>query len=443
MKKMILGLLCVACFGGLRAENVEFGRYFRDSTLRVDYILSGNAKEQHVALYESLCVPGWAGRRHKLDELPLAGNGSLEMRTAEGTLIYETSFSTLFQEWLVMEEAQTTARAFDLVLQLPYPKEAVSLTVRLKDMKGVVCAETTHPLDPADILIRKPKCEASWYYLHQGGTPAEAIDVAIVAEGYTAGEMDRFGEDARVAMESLFAHEPFKTLRDRFNIVAVPLESEQSGVSEPLDGIWRETPAASHFSTFYSDRYLTTRKLSRLYDRMAGIPFEHLIILANTDTYGGGGIYNAYTLTTARHEMFRPVVVHEFGHSFGGLADEYYDDTRSKGTYHTGVEPWEQNITTLTDFDAKWRDMLPEGCPVPTPVPEEARPKVVKVGNRYRHITIEGLENYPIGVYEGAGYNARGVYRPALDCRMKTNAATRFCPVCQRALERLIRFYTE
>lgn len=342
-----------------------------------------------------------------------------------------------------MEEAQTTARAFDLVLQLPYPKEAVTLTVRLKDMKGVVCAETTHPLDPADILIRKPRCEASWYYLHRGGSPAEAIDVAIVAEGYTAEEMERFGEDARVAMESLFAHEPFRTLQDRFNIVAVPLVSEESGVSEPLDGVWRETAVASHFSTFYSDRYLTTRKLSRLYDRMAGIPFEHLIILANTDTYGGGGIYNSYTLTTARHAMFRPVVVHEFGHSFGGLADEYYDDTLSEGTYHAGVEPWEQNITTLTDFDAKWRDMLPEGCPVPTPVPEQARPKVVQVGNRLRHITAEGLENYPIGVYEGAGYNARGVYRPALDCRMKTNGATRFCPVCQRALERLIRFYTE
>ncbi len=443
MKKLLFLLFCVTSLGGARAENTNFDRYFRDSTLRVDYILTGNASEQQIALYESICLPGWAGRRHNLDRLPLAGNGSLEMHTADGKLIYETSFSTLFQEWLVMEEAQNTARAFDLVLQLPYPKEPVSLTVKLKDMKGVICAQTTHPIDPADILIRKPKCEAQWHYLHQGGSPAEAIDVAIVAEGYTAEEMGTFEKDARAAMEALFSHEPFKTLKERFNLVAVPLVSQESGVSEPLDNVWRETPAASHFSTFYSDRYLTTRKLSRLYDRMAGIPFEHLIILANTDTYGGGGIYNSYTLTTAHHAQFRPVVVHEFGHSFGGLADEYYDDTLSEGTYHPGIEPWEPNITTLTDFDAKWRDMLPKECPVPTPVPDVAKPKIVKQGKRLRHVTPEGLDDYPIGVYEGAGYNAHGVYRPALDCRMKTNAATKFCPVCQRALERLIRFYTE
>ena len=159
----------------------------------------------------------------------------------------------------------------------------------------------------------------------------------------------------------------------------------------------------SNFSTFYSDRYLTTGNVKAVHDLLTGIPYEHIIILANTDEYGGGGIYNSYTLTTARHENFKPVVVHEFGHSFGGLADEYFydNDDISTSDYHAGIEPWEPNITTLADFGKKWEDMLKAGTPVPTPSAD--------------------AQLYPTGVYEGGGYVSKGVYRPADECRMRDN----------------------
>lgn len=249
-----------------------------------------------------------------------------------------------------------------------------------------------------------------------------AIDVVILAEGYAAEEMDTFFRHAEEARDALFSHEPFKSMANRFNIVAVGTVSKESGVSVPLENNWRDTPFGSHFSTFYSDRYLTTPNVFALYDALNGIDYEHLIILANTPTYGGGGIFNNYTLTTARHENFRPVVVHEFGHSFGGLADEYfYVGDVMDDTYPRDIEPWEPNVTSLVDFHGKWENLLPEGTPIPT----------------------EPTDSTRIGVYEGAAYSFKGLYRPYLDCRMKTNGAESFCPGCQQALRRLIEFYTE
>lgn len=236
--------------------------------------------------------------------------------------------------------------------------------------------------------------------------------------------MDLFYQDAEVATESLFSHDPFKSMKKRFNIVAVAAPSTDSGVSVPRLGEWKQTAFSSHFSTFYSDRYLTTRSVKSIHDALAGIPYEHIIILANTEEYGGGGIYNSYTLTTAHHPLFRPVVVHEFGHSFGGLADEYfYDNDIATDSYPLDMEPWEQNITTRIDFASKWEDMLAKDTPIPTPVSKQAQ--------------------YPVGVYEGGGYSAKGVFRPADNCRMRTNEYPAFCPVCQRALQRLIDFYTK
>ena len=222
----------------------------------------------------------------------------------------------------------------------------------------------------------------------------------------------------------MFMHNPFKNMKDKFNFVAVESVSIDSDVSVPRENEWRNTVLSSHFDTFYSDRYLTTSNVKDIHDVLAGVPYSHIIILANTDVYGGGGIFNAYTLTTTGHEAFGMVVVHEFGHSFGGLADEYYyeNDTFSD-TYPLSVEPWEPNITTLVDFDSKWKKLLKAETPIPTSVTDGAK--------------------YIVGVYEGAGYSAKKIYRPAVDCRMKTNTCKDFCPACQQALERLIKFYTE
>ena len=422
----ILGLGLMMLVPAARAQ--DFDTYFDDRTLRIDYSFAGNARSQSIYVSELLQSPGWAGRRHHLDELPLDGNGDITMRDKQtGTVIYRTSFSTLFQEWQGQEEATRTDRAFENTFLLPFPKTPAEVTIELRDYHHRTTAALTHTVDPTDILIRHlPKSEAPVRELHRGGTSRECIDVAIVAEGYTAGEMETFYRDAQAACRAILAHAPFDRLARRFNFIAVGAPSKDSGVSVPREGMWRRTAVGSNFDTFYSDRYLTTGHVRRLNDLLAGLPYEHIIVLANTQTYGGGGIYNFYTLTAAHHAQFAPVVVHEFGHSFGGLADEYFYDDQYTPMYPSDTEPWEPNLTTLKDFSSKWADMLPEGTPVPTPP-----------------VTDPARVYTQVGVYEGGGYSSKGVYRPATECRMKINEAPAFCPVCQRALERLIRFYTE
>jgi hypothetical protein len=425
MKKHILFLLCLIAVSSTRAQ--VFADHFADKTLRVDYIFNGNASGQAICLDGLSALPTWAGRKHHLAELPLQGNGQIVMRNAaSGKTIYTTSFSSLFQEWLETDEARNVTKGFENTFLLPYPLQPVEIEITLLDPRRNVRASMKHIVHPNDVLIeQKGNSHITPHkYLLHNDSPEKCIDVAILAEGYTLQEMQTFYEDADIACKSIFDHEPFKSMKKRFNVVAVASPSTDSGVSVPRLNEWKHTAFGSHFSTFYSDRYLTTSRVKAIHDALAGIPYEHIIILANTEEYGGGGIYNSYTLTTAHHPMFRPVVVHEFGHSFGGLADEYfYDYDVMTDTYPLDIEPWEQNISTQVDFAAKWKDMLSENTPVPTPA--------------------EVSENYPTGVYEGGGYSAKGIFRPAENCRMRTNEYPAFCPVCQRALRKIIEFYTE
>ena len=419
MKKHILFLLCLIAVASTRAQ--VFADHFADKTLRVDYIFNA------ICLDGLSALPTWAGRKHHLAELPLQGNGQIVMRNAaSGKTIYTTSFSSLFQEWLETDEARNVTKGFENTFLLPYPLQPVEIEITLLDPRRNVRASMKHIVHPNDVLIeQKGNSHITPHkYLLHNDSPEKCIDVAILAEGYTLQEIQTFYEDADIACKSIFDHEPFKSMKKRFNVVAVASPSTDSGVSVPRLNEWKHTAFGSHFSTFYSDRYLTTSRVKAIHDALAGIPYEHIIILANTEEYGGGGIYNSYTLTTAHHPMFRPVVVHEFGHSFGGLADEYfYDNDVMTDTYPLDIEPWEQNISTQVDFAAKWKDMLSENTPVPTPA--------------------EVSENYPTGVYEGGGYSAKGIFRPAENCRMRTNEYPAFCPVCQRALRRIIEFYTE
>lgn len=343
-----------------------------------------------------------------------------------GKTIYTTSFSSLFQEWLETDEAKEVVKGFENTFLLPYPLKPTEVEITLLDPRRNVRASMKHIVRPDDVLIAQKGTShiTPHKFLLQSGNLDQCIDVAILAEGYTPEEMEIFYQDANIACESLFAHEPSKSMKKRFNIVAAGSPSEDSGVSVPRLGDWKRTAFGSHFSTFYSDRYLTTPHVKAIHDALAGIPYEHIIILANTEEYGGGGIYNSYTLTTAHHPMFRPVVVHEFGHSFDGLADEYfYDNDVMTDTYPLDVEPWEQNISTRINFASKWEDMLVKDTPIPTPTDASAK--------------------YPVGVYEGGGYSAKGIYRPADNYRMRTNGYPTFCPVCQRDIRRIIEFYTE
>ena len=428
MRKLFLTLICAVAAVAVSAQS--FSDYFLNKTLRIDYIFAGNAENQIVALDELATTDGWAGRRVNLDKIPVRGNGELKLIDAKsGKTIYRTSFSSLFQEWLVTEEASQTTKSFEATFLVPFPKQEVFAEITLLDNKGEKQTSLRHRIEPDDKLIRNMNGRemAPHEYLLKSGSAEECIDIAIVAEGYAAKDMEIFMRDARTACDEIFRYEPFASHKEKFNVVAVKIESKQSDVSVPQDGVWRQTALNSNFHTFYSPRYLTTNSVHLIHDSLVGIDYEHLIILANTDTYGGGGIYNSYTLTTAHNPQFKPVVVHEFGHSFGALADEYFYEQadHTENTYDLKYEPWEQNITSLVDFESKWKDMLDKRTSVPTEPTDKRK------------------EKYIVGVYEGGGYMTKGMYRPAVVCRMRDNVATQFCPVCQRVIERIIIYNTE
>lgn len=409
MKKILIISLLSAIVICTSAQS--FNDWFEDRTLRLDYTFSGDNSQQQLYLDQLSSLPRWYGRRQHLAELPLQGNGQITVRDqASHQVIYRHSFSSLFQEWLSTDESKHTRKSFENVFLVPYPKKPVDITIELRDYHNRVSAAMTHSVDPTDILIRRTgeRLVTPYVTLQQAADTSRCIHVAYVAEGYQQHEMGTFLEDCRAAMESLFRHEPFRQMQDRFNMIAVMSPSAESGTSWPAKGIWKNTVLGSHFDTFYSDRYLTTLHLKKLHDVLAGTPYEHIIILVNTDHYGGGGIYNSYNLTYAHGPQFRPVVVHEFGHSFGGLGDEYpYGD--DDPMYFPDTEPWEPNLTTKHDFSGKWEALVSEGR---------------------------------AGLIEGGGYLSKGVWRGFENCRMRTNEEPEFCLVCRQALTRLIDFYT-
>ncbi len=445
MKKylcLLLLLLPAVCMHA--REERPFSQNFADATLRLDYAFSGDAFHQAIYLRQAFRTSAWAGRRKHLDEAPLKGNGQIRVLEPEtGDCLYANGFSTLFQEWTVTEEATRVQRAFENSFQVPFPLRPVDIEITLTDTHGKVSALLKHRIDPEDILIRPLSDNGlSCRTVHGGATLDNAVDIVIVSEGYTLSEEDKFFKDAARAADALFSHEPFASRGDRFTVRAVFAPSAQSGVSVPHQGVWRSTAASSHFDTFYSDRYLTTASVWQVWDLIGTVPFEQVIVLANTDIYGGGGIYNNITIMNSDHKTFVPVLVHEFGHTFAGLGDEYFYDDQFQTQYPADAEPWEPNLTTLKDFGSKWADLLPEGTPVPTPVDELEKKDVRPLWN-----TLSGEEkdllNLKLGVYEGGGYTSKGVYRPVQECRMKINECERFCPVCTRAIERMIVYYTE
>ncbi len=390
----------------------QFEDYFEDRTLRLDYTFAGCDVMHNIYVDELVSLPHWYGRRHRLAELPLKGNGQITVCSKiDSVVIYRHAFSTLFQEWLATDEAKNTQKSFENVFLVPFPKAPVEIKVELFDNHNMVVNSLTHTVNPKDILIRKAgeRDITPYDVLHHANDTSHCIHIAFVAEGYTEDEMDHYLRDCQKAIGSLFNHEPFKSLQDRFQIIALKSVSQESGTSEPSRGIWKNTVLGSHFDTFYSDRYLTTLHLKRLHDVLAGTPYEHVIILVNTEHYGGGGIYNSYNLSYTGGSQFLPVVVHEFGHSFGGLGDEYTygnDDP----IYFDDTEPWEPNLTTKATAFIKWENLIKAG---------------------------------KAGLIEGGGYQEKGVWRGCENCRMRTNEEPEFCAVCKQALKELIDFYTE
>lgn len=471
MKKVIFALLLLCSAIGAKAQ--YFDQYFEDATLRIDYVFAGNSSSQQIYLDKLYRQEKWAGRRKRLSEKFLNGNGQLTVRDHQThEVIYVWTFSTLFQEYMQYEEAKTLSRAYECSYNVPFPKAPVDITVTLTNNHQKVVCEMSHTVDPKNILIQKigdngipfhyiwkghggqqasafgsnhasRSYVASKYDPFAGVDVASCVDLAIVAEGYTEAEMGKFYADCQRAVDALFEREPFSSLKERFNVVAVAAPSKDSGPTVPHLGAWHNTACHSHYDTFYSDRYLMSEDMHTIYDLLSGVPFEHIMVLVNADTYGGGGIYNQVTFSTSDHPTFKEVFVHEFGHSYGGLADEYAYDDMDEPWYPADVEPWEPNITTLHDFQSKWADLVPRKTPIPTPL-DPSVPNFRQIDKNDQK-AMEKLNacTKVVGVFEGAGYQSKGCYRPVQECRMKINEVRDFCPVCDRAIRRITDFYTE
>ncbi len=402
------------------AHTQTFDQLFDPGVMRVDLVFSGTAAETSYALSGVKKEQFYSGPKTNLiDPFDYGDHKFVVKDEASGEMIFSHTYCTLFREWQTTEESQRVRRAYPHVLRFPWPKTSVVVEIYDRNSAGAFQKSWSATLDPASIFSDPGNpYQFESVDLEINGTAEEKVDILFIAEGYTTAEMDKFIDDARRSAGYIFSEEPFKSNRKHFNIRAVKSASHDSGTDNPGEGIWNNTVVNSSFYTFGVERYMTTMDYRSVCDVVACAHYDQIYILVNTDKYGGGGIYNHYSISAADNLQSRAVVIHEFGHAFGGLADEYFNSTVAYNDYFPlEVEPWNPNLTTLVDFDSKWKHMIADGTPVPTP-PEEAYGEIV-------------------GVYEGGGYVAKGVFRPMIDCRMHTNDAA-FCPVCSAALEKMI-----
>ncbi|MBR5168421.1 MAG: peptidase M64 [Salinivirgaceae bacterium] len=420
MKKTIVALAAFLQAFFCYAQT-EFERFFTGECLRVDYELVGDSKSVSFVLKEMKMQGVWAGNLNVGDTCQMGSYRFSLLDSVSGKVLYQNGFSSLFDEWQQTQEACRCVQSFYHVSLMPFPKQTVKF--RFEQMnrdKAGFSVLTEFYINPKNKFIRRESVNSYKHSIvHGGGDVNNKVDLAFLAEGYTAAQMDKFRRDVERAWQYMSGVEPFKTYSDMFNIYAVESLSAESGTDIPVKGIYRNTAMNFTFSTFDIDRYLTTFDTKAIHDAAASVPYDHIIILINSDEYGGGGFYNFYSAGTSDHELSLRVIVHEFGHGFAGLGDEYfYADEANEQMYSLNREPWEPNLTTLIDFESKWKNMLNPSTPVPTPRTAE-----------YENV---------VGVFEGGGYMTKGMFSPAQDCIMRSNTPSEFCPVCRKAIERAI-----
>ncbi len=435
MKKAILiltAMLFAACgnkdtkSGGMTGSvlsDPDYDTYFSSERLRIDLVMAGNVKTQNIYLSGMARESVWAGPKCNLIDPFDYGEYRCRAFTPDGQLIFSRGLSPLFPEWRSTEQAGKVDMAMTQTIWMPFPKDSIHLSIEARNSRTKVFEKLLEfDVNPEDKLIARTPLimpEA----IQENGPMEDKVDLLFVPEGYSAEEMDLFREKARQFTEYLFQHEPYCDRREDFNVWMTAKPSQESGVDIPHHDIWHNTLCQSGFYTFYIDRYLTIQDHTALARAVASVPFDVLFVIANDTKYGGGGFYNSYAMGTSDHRLSNEVFIHEFGHSFAGLGDEYYDSevAYSNDYYPDGIEPWEPNITNMTEFESKWKDMIAPETVIPTP-------------NDSSYMNV-------VGLFEGAGYQTYGLYRPYFECRMKNNTASSFCPVCQRAISRMIDFY--
>ena len=449
-----------------------FNRRFTAETMRVDYFhTSGPRAGETFALDQVVNDGPWAGSLTALVDDTNLGQYKFDVRDETGAVIYSRGFGSIFGEWETTAEAGTVHRTFHESLRFPWPQRPVKITVHKRQKDNAFGVVWTTDVDPASRFVNRAPLKAHAgrvVPLFENGPPAAKVDLLVISEGYTAGQMAKFQSDAKRLLDALFAEEPFKSRRGDFNVRTLQLPSAEPGVHRPNAGSFHRTPLGLQYNIFDSERYMLTLDNRALRDAASAAPYEFIEILANEQTYGGGGVFNDHATASVDSAFSDYVFVHEFGHHFAALADEYYT---SDVAYATGTadrpEPWEPNITALKDpKQLKWRDLVTAGTPLPTPWDKaEFEQHSASIQERRREIRKRNAPEaemdalfreqqnveekflaamkygQAVGAFEGAGYEAKGLYRPQADCIMFTRDPVGFCQVCRRAIGRAIDLY--
>lgn len=404
----------------------NYNEYFENKTLRLDYYHTGNSTEDSYSFDELIEEPYWGGSKVNLIDKFNYGKYKFVVKDIEsGNEVYSRTYSTLFSEWQTTEESKKTIKSFSETVTFPFPKKSVVIEFYSRDKKNILHKKFEYTVDPKNYFIKKERiAQFENFKVHYSGDPSVKVDIVVVPDGYTTDEMKKFKEDCNKFSDFLLSTSPYKQNKDRFNIWAVEAPSKESGTDVPAENIWKNTIANSTFYTFDLERYLMVIDDKNLRNLASNAPYDQIFVLVNTKKYGGGAIYNHYSVCSSDNDYSDYVFTHEFGHGFAGLADEYYtSDVAYEEFYPLDVEPLEPNVTTLVYFDSKWENMIEDSIPIPTPA--------------------KGIYKDKVGVFEGGGYVAKGVYRPMQDCSMKSISVDNFCPVCKRAIKEMIDFYSE
>ena len=439
-------------------------------TMRLDFYHTGDWDGEVFSLDRVAVEPlAWPGNpRRAVDDSNL-GKYLFEVKDAQtGRVLYSRGFASIYGEWETTDEAKQMRRTFHESLRFPAPEARAQVVLKKRDKQNQFREVWSIGVSPQDIFIDRstPKAPAPLIEIQKSGDPSEKVDFLIIGDGYTAGEAAKFEKDARRMAEVLFNTSPFKERRRDFNVWGLCPPAAESGVSRPSTGVYRDSPLGATYDAFGSERYILTFDNRALRRAAAFAPYEFVEILVNNRTYGGGGIHNLYGTVAVDNAWANYVFVHEFGHHFAGLADEYYTSSVAYAPAAGRVEPWEPNVTALLDPAAlKWKDLVSADTPLPTPWAKEAfEAYSLEIQKRRRQIRAErkpeevmealfreelehegrmfAKEKYAgrVGAFEGANYEAKGYYRPEVDCIMFTRT-DRFCAVCRRAIERVIDMY--
>jgi IgA Peptidase M64/Peptidase M64 N-terminus len=442
------------------------------ATMRLDYYHTGNATQEVWSLDRVVIEPlTWPGDLSKAIDDTNLGNYFFEVHDlASGKLLYSRGFGSLFSEWAQTDEAITLNRTFSESLRFPRPDKPVKIVLKeRREGKDVDFHEVwTTTVNPRDKFIdtANPPSPGPLLTIQKNGEPETKVNLLILGDGYTAPERTKFEADAKRATEILFSRSPFKEHRKDFNVWGLCPAAAQPGISRPSTGIYLHPPLGTSYDTFDSERYIMTTDNKALRDVASFAPYQFIEILTNSRTYGGGGIYNLYATVAADSEWMPYVFVHEFGHEFAGLADEYYTSDVSVGSPEKRIEPWEPNVTALLDpAMLKWKDPVTAGTPIPTPwkkaefeayekdiqaerrqIRKENRPEAEMNAlfekEKKQEDQLLATDKYSdrVGAFEGANYEAKEYYRPQENCIMFTRY-DKFCEVCSRAIERVIALY--